>query len=92
MNLQEEYKKLNSELKGKISALEIENEHLRSNLKEINDKYESLRDIDSPVKEVSQMKKLVKKNDESLIILKNDNKDLLIQLIKEEILVIILKN
>ena len=42
-------------------SLNIEVTQLKSSLSEITDKYESLRDVDSPIKEVSQMKKLVKK-------------------------------
>ena len=49
--------------------MKIENDHLSSLLLEVTNKYESLRDIDSPVKEVSQMKKLVKSNDENIMLL-----------------------
>ena len=41
------------ELKVALDRNEIENAQLKNSLKEINPKYESLRNIDSPVKEVS---------------------------------------
>ena len=64
----------------KVQNLELANEHLNNSLLDITSKYESLRDVDSPVKEVSQMKKLVKINDESINVLKAENKDLKMKL------------
>ena len=78
-NLSEKSKEIEN-LKAKIINMDIENDHLKNSLGEISVKYESLRDIDSPVKEVSQMKKLIKKNDETIAILKNENKDLKLKL------------
>ena len=74
-NLSEKSKEIEN-LKAKIINMDIENDHLKNSLGEIIVKYESLRDIDSPIKEVSQMKKLIKKNDETITILKDENKDL----------------
>ena len=80
LNLEKEYKKINEELKMRINPLEIENEQLKKSLREANDKYESLRDIDSPVKEVSQMKKLLKQNDSNIEVFKQENMNLLLKL------------
>lgn len=46
------------ELKLRITSLEIDNDQLTKSLNDVQEKYESLRDTDSPIKEVSQMKKL----------------------------------
>ena len=59
-----------------ISNLEIENKHLLTSLKELTEKYESLRDVDSPVKEVSTMKKILKDNDKNVVLLKEENNSL----------------
>ncbi len=67
------------ELKVAVDRNEIENVQLKNTLKEINQKYESLRDIDSPVKEVSQMKKIIKQNDLNIASLKEENYELLIK-------------
>lgn len=40
------------------NRLQTENEKLNNLLKQSIDKYESLRDIDSPIKEISQMKNI----------------------------------
>ncbi|MCB1713492.1 MAG: hypothetical protein KDH96_13795, partial [Candidatus Riesia sp.] len=63
INFEKEYKKINDELKEKARNLEHENVRLKSSLEEITEKYEKLRDVDSPVKEVSQMKSIMKKTD-----------------------------
>ena len=49
---------------------------MKRNSYQIKEKYESLRDIDSPVKEVSQMKKLIKQNDISIEKLNKEKQDL----------------
>ena len=84
LNKEEEYKKFITELKSTIANLEIENNSLKNSLDEIKDKYESLRDIDSPIKEVSQMKKIIKKTDENLDALKKENQTLILKLQNQE--------
>ena len=59
----------------KLNDAKLDNDFLTNSLKEITEKYESLRDLDSPIKEVSQMKKLIKKNDETIKLLKQENSD-----------------
>ena len=58
IKLQEFYRisQQNMEYKSDISLLKIENNSLKKISEDIKDKYESLRDVDSPVKEISQMK------------------------------------
>ena len=62
----------NRNLKSKMRLLEAENNELSLSLASIKEKYESLRDIDSPIKEVSQIKKVLKQNDERIIQLENE--------------------
>lgn len=83
LNKEEEYKKFITELKSTIANLEIENNSLKNSLDEIKDKYESLRDIDSPIKEVSQMKKSLK-TDENLDALRKENQTLILKLQNQE--------
>jgi len=78
--LEEDYKNINAELKDKIRALEFEKEKNIKELIEITQKYESLRDLDSPMKEVSEIKKLLKQRDSENQELKENNKDLSLKL------------
>ena len=59
-----------------LSSLKAENERNKKNYKEINEKYESLRDVDSPVTEVAQMKELMRKTDEMAKKAQSENKNL----------------
>ena len=70
-------KSFDEQLKVKVIELEQENENVKKSLKEVKDKYESLRDIDSTIKEVSQMKKLLKINDSNFEMMKNEKEELL---------------
>lgn len=45
-------------------------------LTDYKEKYESLRDIDSPIKDVSNMRKLLKSNDQTLNQLQKENLEL----------------
>ena len=61
----------------KIISLEEENERVKSIYEDVKEKYESLRDIDSPVKEVSQMKKVLKQNDVNIERLLREKEELI---------------
>ena len=68
----ENFKKLDNEKK----LLEIRNNELFNEISDIKEKYESLREIDSPLKGVNEMKQILKKSDEKLLSLRNENLEL----------------
>ena len=76
LSLEKEYQSINSGLKDKLYVLEMENEGLKRDLSTINSKYESLRDTDSPIKEVSQTKKLLKQTESENQAFKQENREL----------------
>ena len=64
-------------LNEKSLDFEVEKEEIKKSSQEIKKKYDSLRDVDSPVKEVSQLKSILKNNDEKIEILKKEKEELL---------------
>jgi len=71
-------------IKEKFFTLEVEDKELKASAQEIKIKYESLRDVDSPVEEISQLKSLLKNNDEKLEVLKSEKQEFLIKVEKLE--------
>ena len=63
-------------MESRIIVIENENIHLKTILNDYQEKYENLRDIESPIKEVSNMKKMLKSNDLALSNLQKENLDL----------------